>query len=166
MTAQPGPLSERIAAMVKDSPLLRNVVQAPPGTELEVWRIAAAWAGVPLRQLLEDTAQVKSAHYAAALRVWQSQRLAPLPEDEAAEIRGHALAAAGGPIADEIADDSDLLDESFIRVMMLAEEVATLTTSARDRGDAVMAVKYSGIENSLLQAAAGLQIRNDIEMGK
>lgn len=167
MTAQPGPLNERIATMLKNNPSLRNIVQAPPGTDLEVWHIAARWADVPLRQLLADTAQVKSAHYAAALRVWESQRMAPLPEDEAAEIRGHALAAAGGPIADEISDASEIEEaDPFARLMVLAEDAAKLTATARDGGDAVAAAKYSSFESELLQVAAALQIGTDIEMGK
>lgn len=167
MTSQPGPLNERIAAMLKNNPSLSNIVQAPLGTELEVWHIAARWADVPLHQLLADTAQVKSAHYAAALRVWESQRMAPLPEEEAAEIRGHALAVAGGRPAAGDLPSPDIEDgDPFARLMVLAEDAAKLTATARDGGDAVAAAKYSSFESELLQVAAALQISNDIEMGK
>lgn len=152
MTTQPGPLHERIAALVKDSPLLANIVQAPPGTDIAVWKIAARWVDVPLRELLDDTAQVKSAHYAAALRVWESQRLVPYNE---------GAAAAGDRLAEELAQ---LGEDPFIQLMLLAETMATETTKARNLGDAAQAAAYSSFETALLQVAAGIQAIEDKKM--
>lgn len=152
MTAQSGPLNERIAALVKDSPLLANIIQAPPGTDLEVWRIAARWADVPLSQLLADTAQVKSSHYAAALRVWESLQLAPCTD---------GVAAAGDRLAEELAQ---MGEDPFIQLMFLAETMAAETSKARDLGDAAQAAEYSSFETALLQVAAGIQAIEDKKM--
>ncbi|ALV45810.1 hypothetical protein MB46_10295 [Arthrobacter alpinus] len=85
----------------------------------------------------------------------QPQRTVPIPS---APPKGDPQS---GPVTQESA--SELQSQSFIRVMMLAEEMATLTASARDAGDAVQAVKYSSFEQNLLQVAAGLQIAIDLE---
>ncbi|WP_343317744.1 hypothetical protein AAFM46_10885 [Arthrobacter sp. TMP15] len=135
----------------------------PRGTDELAWKMAAAWADVPVALLLADTASVKSTHYIAALRVCKSLDLWLERHDAEAAQRAEEEAATGSPLADEI---SQLGAESFIRIMMLAEEFASLTTQSRDRGDAVRASKYSGFESALLQVAAGLQVDNDIEVGK
>lgn len=133
--------------------------KVPPGTDAFLWKVAASWADVPLAELLADTAPVKSAHYAAALRVDKTFDEWLARHDE--KVAARARTAAGDLPASDIKDD-----DPFARAMLLAEDMAALTASARDRGDAVRAVKYSSFEQALLQVAAGLQIGNDIEMGK
>lgn len=131
----------------------KRVLEIPPGTLEVAWRIAAAWADVPLRELLADTAPVKSVHYMAALRVVKA-----IEENgkEQADLR-QAAVAVEGPEATRSEEDQ------FARLMRLAEDVSGLTAEYRNSGDAIRAAKYSNFESELLQAAATIQKANDIE---
>lgn len=133
----------------------------PMATDGFLWKVAAAWADVPVAELLADTAPVKAAHYQAALRVDKTFDEWLERHDQDAEVRARAEGAAGNPLAAEI-EDAD----AVARMLRLAEDMAALTSRHRDRGDAVQAVKYSSFEQSLLQVAAGIQIANDIEADK
>lgn len=149
------------------APCLKRVVEIPKGTSELAWEVAAGWAGVTVAELLGDTAPVKSAHYMAALKVvhvvecWLLDQNAEGDEDSAAALRAERLSAEGDPLAEVIIRDEE---DHFGRAMRLAEDMAALTAGARDSGDAITAAKYSSFENSLLQAAAGLQALNDIEI--
>lgn len=141
--------------------------EIPKGNSELAWLIAAAWADVPVEDLLADTAPVKSTHYMAGLRVSRvfSQWLDR--EDATAEQCIEAGAAVGDPLAEAVLgdagvdEDSEYGNDPFCRVMLMAEDTAWLTTRARDRGDAVRAAQFSSIETSLLQVAAGLQEQSD-----
>lgn len=130
----------------------------PTASDGFLWKVAAAWADVSVAELLADTAPVKAAHYQAAVRVDKTFDEWLERHDQEAEARAREEAAAGNPLAAEIQDA-----DAVARAMRLAEDVAALTASARDRGDAVTAAKYSSFEHSLLQVAAGLQIAIDID---
>lgn len=151
-------MAESTAAVaVEDEP----AYVVPSSTDGFLWKVAAAWADVPVAELLADTAPVKAAHYQAALRVDKTFDEWLERHDQDAERRAQEEAAAGNPLAAEI-QDADVV----ARVMRLAEDVAALTASARDGGDAVQAVKYSSFEQSLLQVAARIQRANGIEADK
>lgn len=121
----------------------------PKGTDELTWKMAAAWAGVSVAELLADTASVKSVHYMGALRVGRTLDEWLEQHDEAAAAR--ALEAA------------ELASQPFYRAMVLAEELSAATASAIASGDAVKALKYSSFEMAQLQVAAGLQIANEIQ---
>ncbi len=154
--------------------------EIPRGTEELAWLLAAAWADVPVEVLLKDTAQVKSTHFHAGMRLRTVMQEWLTREDAAAEqlADSHAAeAASGSPVADAISrlvaevqgdqPDAFLEDDEFARAMVMAEDMAALTADARDRGDAATAAQYAAIQTSLLQVAAGLQaIQNNNEMGK
>ncbi|MEV8180307.1 hypothetical protein [Specibacter sp. NPDC078692] len=150
------------------APGFKRVVEIPKGTSELAWEVAAAWSDVPVATLLADTAPVKSAHYMAALKVvhvvecWLLDQNAEGDEDSAAALRAERLSAEDDPLAEVIIRDDE--EDHFARALRLAEDVAALTAGARDSGDAITAAKYSSFENSLLQAAAGLQALNDIEI--
>lgn len=152
----------------------------PKGTEELAWLVAAAWAEVPVAVLLQDTVTVRATHYHAGLRVRAVVQGWLTREDTAAErlADSHAAeATAGGSVADDIArlvaevqgtsEDAFLEHDWFARTMVMAEGLAALTAEARDRGDAATAARYSEVQTSLLQVAAGLQAMQDNnEMGK
>lgn len=148
---------------------LKRVTEIPKGTSELAWEVAAGWAGVTVAELLADTAPVKSAHYMAALKVvhvvecWLLDQNAEGDEDRAAALRAERVAAEGD-VGEMDAFKSG--EDRFARAMRLAEDLAALTAGARDRGDAISAAKYSSFEQSLLQAAAGLQVDNDMRVGK
>ena len=148
------------------APALKRVVEIPKGTSELAWEIAAGWAGVPVAELLADTAPVKSAHYMAALNVvhvvecWLLDQDAEGDEDRAAALRAERVAADGDPLAEAILRDDE---DHFARLMLLAEGFAGLTATYRDNGDAAMAAEYAGFETTLLQTAAKIQTMNDIQ---
>lgn len=122
-------------------------MQAPPiprGTDSLGWAVAAAWADVPVAVLLDDTAPVKSTHYMASLRVLKVLGYPwPVADQAAAE------AAAAREL-----ESAEMGSDPFVRLMLMAEDAAALTASARDRGDAVTAARYAEVEHQVLQAAA------------
>ncbi|POH58893.1 hypothetical protein [Arthrobacter glacialis] len=141
-------------------PLAAPPYEVPGGTSELAWNIAAAWSDSSVEELLAETAPVKSAHYLAGLRATKVFSDWLLREDAAAEA--HAVAAdvrwwSGKLPGLPVQDDPD----PFARVMVLAEEMAAMTATARNSGDAAKALKYSTFEQSLLQVAAGLQLDND-----
>lgn len=156
--------------LTQETPAPISIEAVPQSTSTLAWQVAAAWCGVPVTQLQSDTSPVKGAHYMAALQVLRVVedwlRIRGGDEDGAAAVRAEREVSVNNPMHAEVSGALEAADDdSFIRVMMLAEEMGMLTAGARNRGDAATAVKYSGFEHSLLQVAAGLQT-DDIEAGQ
>lgn len=127
----------------------------PSGTDEFLWRLAAAWADVPVADLLVDTAPVKAAHYEAATRVERAFDEEWLRIDREATAMDASLAA----------DEADIDSDPFVRLMLLAEDFGHFVEAARDRGDAARAAKYSGFSTAVLQVAAAVQSGIDLKDG-
>jgi hypothetical protein len=128
----------------------------PPGTDVFLWSLAAAFADVPVEQLWADTATVKATHYEAAQRAEKVFDAEWLRIDEKATEDKNSHAAEG----------ADIEGDPFARLMLLAEDFGHFVEAARDRGDAARAARYSGFSTAVLQVAAAVNSGNDIEVGK